>query len=92
MSHTSSGPQRLASVRGHPDTDVLMQTSMAEDDRDYHLALEDPDAPGSTVVTELADTVCQGAWMSPHLATLRSVEGMFASMLGDDLPRHWWER
>ena len=57
-----------------------------EDDRDYHMALEDPDAPGSTVVTELADTLCAGAVMSPHLATLRSVEGMFATILGGRLP------
>jgi hypothetical protein len=53
-----------------------------EDDRDYHIALEDPNAPGFTVVTEMADTVCSGASMSPHLATLRSVEGMFAAILG----------
>jgi hypothetical protein len=26
--------------------------------------------------------MCAGAVMSPHLATLRSVEGMFASLLG----------
>ena len=75
-------------MRGHPDTDVLMQTSMAEDDRDYHLALEEPEGPASTVVTELADTLCQGAWMSPHLATQRSVEGIFASLLGGRSPRH----
>jgi hypothetical protein len=43
-------------------------------------------APGSTVVSELADTLCQGAWMSPHLATLRSVERMFAGILGGRSP------
>jgi hypothetical protein len=57
-----------------------------EDDRDYRMALEDPAAPGSTVVTELADTLCSGASMSPHLATLRSVEGMFSSTLGGRSP------
>lgn len=57
-----------------------------EDDRDYHMALEDPNAPGSTVVTEMADTLCSGALMSPHFATLRSVEGMFASLLGGRSP------
>jgi hypothetical protein len=57
-----------------------------EDDRDYHIALEDPNAPGSTVVTELADTMCAGAITSPHFATLRSVEGMFDILLGGRSP------
>ena len=60
-----------------------------EDDRDYHLALEDPIAPGSTVVTELADTVCSGAVMSPHLATLRSVEGCSPACWRDARPPRW---
>jgi len=57
-----------------------------EDDRDYHMAVEDPDDPTATVVTELADTRCSGASMSPHLAALRSVEGMFASVLSGSAP------
>jgi hypothetical protein len=57
-----------------------------EDDRDYHMALEDADDPVATVVTELADTRCSGASMSPHLAALRSVEGMFATMLSGSAP------
>ena len=48
--------------------------------------MEDPDGPGSTVVTELADTMCAGAIISPHLATLRSVEGMFNMLLGGSSP------
>jgi hypothetical protein len=86
--HCDGGPDR----RVYPEEFRVFEVSgrviyiAHEDDRDYHLALEDPDAPGSTVVTELADTLCQGAWMSPHLATLRSVEGMFASVLGGRAP------
>jgi len=57
-----------------------------EDDRDYHVALEDPNDPTSTVVTELADTRCSGAAMSPHLAALRSAEGMLANLLGGNAP------
>ena len=57
-----------------------------EDDRDYHIALEDPTTPGSTVVTELVDTMCAGAIMSPHLTTLRSVEGMFSMLLSGRSP------
>jgi Bacterial Ig-like domain (group 2) len=57
-----------------------------EDDRDYHIALEDPNASGFSVVTEMADTMCSGAASSPHLATLRSVEGMFVTLLGGRSP------
>jgi hypothetical protein len=53
-----------------------------EDDRDYHIALEDPDAPGFTIVTELADTVCAGAVISPHFTTLRTAEAMWSMLLG----------
>ncbi len=86
--HCEGGPdRRLYSAEFRTFEIVGRVTYVAhEDDRDYHLALEDPDAPGSTVVTELADTLCGGASMSPHLATLRSVEGMFASILGSRPP------
>ncbi len=57
-----------------------------EDDRDYHIALEDPSAPGTTIVTELADTVCQGAVLSPHLTTLMGARAMFATLLGSRSP------
>jgi hypothetical protein len=57
-----------------------------EDDRDYHIVLEDPTDATSSVVTELADTRCAGASISPHLAALRSVEGMLASVLGGNPP------
>lgn len=53
-----------------------------EDDRDYHIALEDPGAPGYTLVSELADTVCAGAVISPHFTTLRTAEAMWAMLLG----------
>jgi hypothetical protein len=51
-----------------------------EDDRDYHIAIEDPNSPGSSVVAELADTVCMGAVISPHFATLRTAEAMFETL------------
>jgi hypothetical protein len=57
-----------------------------EDDRDYHVVVEDPNDPSSSVVTELADTQCAGASTSPHLAALRSVEGMFAGLLNGGSP------
>jgi hypothetical protein len=57
-----------------------------EDDRDYHIALEDLSDSSSTIVTELADTLCAGAAMSPHLAALRSVEGILATLLAGNSP------
>ena len=82
-SHCEAGPDRRIYAEEFRVFEVAGRVTYIahEDDRDYHLALEDPNDPGSTVVTELADTVCSGAVMSPHLATLRSVEGMFASLL-----------
>lgn len=87
-SHCDGGPDR----RVYPEEFRVFEVSgrvtylAHEADRDYHIALEDPLAPGSTIVTELADTLCAGAWTSPHLATLRSVEGMFAGILGGQPP------
>jgi hypothetical protein len=57
-----------------------------EDDRDYHIALEDPASPGSTVVTELADTLCQGAISSPHFTAMMGAGIMFQSLLNGRSP------
>ncbi len=83
-SHCEAGPDRRIYAEEFRVFEIVGRVSYVahEDDRDYHIAVEDPNAPGFTVVTELADTVCSGAAMSPHLATLRSVEGMFATVLG----------
>jgi len=87
-SHCEAGPDR----RTYPEEFRVYEISgrvifvAHEDDRDYHVVLEDPNDSASSVVTELADTMCSGAAMSPHLATLRSVEGMFASILNGASP------
>jgi hypothetical protein len=87
-SHCDGGPDR----RVYPEEFRVFQISgrvifvAHEDDRDYHIALEDPDEVSSSVVTELADTDCAGASISPHLAALRSVEGTFASVLDGNAP------
>jgi len=86
--HCEGGPDR----RSYPEEFRVFEIFgrvifvASEDDRDYHIALEDPDDPGSSVVTELADTRCSSAMMSPHLAALRSVEGMFAGVLNGASP------
>jgi hypothetical protein len=87
-SHCEAGPDRRIYAEEFRVFEIAGRVTYInhEDDRDYHLALEDPDAAGSTVVTELADTLCSGASMSPHLATLRGVEGMFASLLSGRSP------
>lgn len=52
-----------------------------EDDRDYHIAMEDPNSPGFTVVTELADILCAGAVISPHFASLTAADAMWKILL-----------
>jgi len=81
--HCDGGPDRRIYAEEFRIYEVTGRVTYIahEDDRDYHLALEDPNVAGSSVVTELADTLCAGASISPHLTTLRSVEGMFASLL-----------
>jgi hypothetical protein len=81
--HCDGGPDR----RTYPEEFRVFEVSgrvtfiAHEDDRDYHVALEDPNVPAATMVTEMADTLCAGAAISPDLATLRSAEGMFAAVL-----------
>jgi hypothetical protein len=87
-SHCEAGPDR----RSYPEEFRVFEIFgrvifvAREDDHDYHVVLEDPDDTTSSVVTELADTMCSGAAMSPHLAALRTVEGMFASVLNGAAP------
>ena len=87
-SHCNGGPD----MRTYPEEFVVFEIFgrviyvAHEDDRDYHIVLEDPNDTSSSVVTELADTRCSGASMSPHLAALRSAEGMFASVLNGRSP------
>lgn len=57
-----------------------------EDDRDYHVALEDPNSPGFTVVTELADILCAGAVISPHFSALSAADGMWRMLVDGRSP------
>jgi hypothetical protein len=86
--HCSGLPERRAFAEEFRVYEVVGKVTYIahEDDRDYHIALEDPDSPAVSVVTEMADTACIGAASSPHLATLRSVEGMFVSLLAGHPP------
>lgn len=52
-----------------------------EDDRDYHIALEDPDNAGFTVVTELANILCAGAVISPHFSALSAADAMWRILI-----------
>ena len=82
--HCGGGPDRRTYPEEFRVFEVIGRVTYIahEEDRDYHIALEDPDSPGFSIVTEIADTQCIGAASSPQLATLRSAEGMFASLLG----------
>lgn len=52
-----------------------------EDDRDYHVALADPDDPTFTIVTEIPDPVCQGVVGSPFFATLFQTRTSFDAII-----------
>ena len=88
QAHCSGLPDRRTYAEEFRVFEVLGRIVFAahEDDRDYHIALEDPDAPGFTIVTELADTQCQGAVLSPHLTTMMGAENMFLMLLGGRTP------
>ena len=57
-----------------------------EDDRDYHVVLEDLNAPGFTVVSELADILCAGAVISPHFSSLSAADAMWRMLLDGRSP------
>ena len=80
--HCSDLPERRSFAEEFRVFEVVGRITYVahEDDRDYHIAIEDPSSPGASVVAELADTVCAGAVVSPYLATLRTAEAMFATL------------
>jgi hypothetical protein len=59
-----------------------------EDDRDYHIALEDPANAGFTIVAELADILCAGAVVSPHYSALSRADGMWRLLVSDRSPQN----
>lgn len=80
--HCSDLPERRSFAEEFRVFEVVGRITYVahEDDRDYHIAIEDPSSPGASVVAELADTVCAGAVVSPYLATLRTAEAMFETL------------
>ena len=54
----------------------------SEDDRDYHIALADPADPSFTMVTEIADPVCQAVIISPYMFTLAAARTDFTGIVG----------
>jgi hypothetical protein len=74
--HCSGLPERRAFGEEFKVFEVTGRITFVahEDDRDYHVALEDPNAPGFSVVAELADILCAGAVMSPHFSSLSAAD------------------
>lgn len=54
----------------------------AEEDRDYHIAIADLNNPVYTIVTEIADTACEGAIRSPFRQVLAQTRGAFDGIRG----------
>jgi len=70
--HCSGLPQARTYSQEFQVYEVVGRITVArlEDDRDYHIAIADAADPGFTIVTEVADPVCQGVVSSPFLQTL----------------------
>jgi hypothetical protein len=52
----------------------------AEDDRDFHVVIADPNDAGSTMVTEVADPGCSGATESPFGQQLQAARASFDTL------------
>jgi hypothetical protein len=55
----------------------LITVVRAEDDRDFHVAIADPNDAAATMVTEVADPGCSGATASPFGGALRDARASF---------------
>jgi hypothetical protein len=86
--HCAEAPERRVYPEEFKVFEVVGRITYAahNSDRDYHIALEDPASPGSTVITELADAMCVGAVLSPDFATLRTADAMFETLLAGREP------
>jgi hypothetical protein len=86
--HCDGGPDRRTYPEEFRVFEVVGRITFIahEDDRDYHIALDDPSSPGSTIITELADTLCQGAIGSPHFTAMMGAGIMFQSLLNGRSP------
>lgn len=51
-----------------------------EDDRDYHVALEDLSDPSYSIVTEVADPMCSGAISSPYAGSMQVARDQLLSI------------
>jgi hypothetical protein len=86
--HCSGLPERRAFSEEFRVFEVTGRVTFVahEDDRDYHIALEDPNNPGFSVVTELADILCAGAVMSPHFSSLSAADAKWRILLDGRSP------
>lgn len=86
--HCSGLPERRAFAEEFRVFEVTGRIAFVarEADRDYHIALEDPNSPGFTVVTELADILCAGAVTSPHFSFLSAADAMWRILVDGRSP------
>ena len=77
--HCGGGPDRRTYAEEFQVYEVVGRITLVrlEDDRDFHIALADPDDPTYTIVTEIADPLCQGVVSSPFLSLFTQVKGAF---------------
>lgn len=86
--HCTGLPERRAFAEEFKVFEVTGRITFVahEDDRDYHVALEDPGGPGFSVVAELADILCAGAVISPHFSALSAADAMWRMLLDGRSP------
>jgi hypothetical protein len=86
----SGGPDRRVYAEEFVvyEVDAIIQALRQEDDRDFHIVLQDPDVSTDTVIAELPDTACLGAAQSPYVATLAQAHITFLGLfpLGSTRP------
>jgi len=87
-SHCNGGPDRRTYPEEFRVFEVVGRITYVklEDDRDYHVAVADPQDPSFTVITEVADPQCTGPLQSPHLSALVQGRNDFAALLRGGSP------
>lgn len=78
----------LPSIRTYPEEFKTFEVTgkilvvRSEDDRDYHIALQDLSDPSVTIVTEIADPSCEGSVTSPFRQLLGQARNAFNAIIG----------
>jgi hypothetical protein len=81
--HCGGGPDRRSFAEEFIvyEVDAIIREVRREDDRDFHIILEDPSSSTDSVIAELPDPACMGVAQSPYIATLSQAHIDFMALL-----------